>query len=156
MFKPIHVKKGKGKVFMLGPDAWTALAASGDTNGQFDVFDATVSYMQGPPLHTHLDATDSFYVIDGVLTVQVGDEMIDLGPGEFASAPPGVPHTYCNRYKQPARIINIITPGGLDKMFEDMLKLPPGPPSPEAMAEICRKHRAEVVGPPIAARLGLK
>lgn len=156
MSKPIHVKKGGGKAVRLGPDVWTIKAGGGDTGGQFDLLEATVSYMQGPPLHTHEKQFDTFYVIDGVLTVQVGDEVIDLGPGEMASAPPGVPHTYSNRHKQPARVINLVTPGGFDRALTEMASFGAGPPDEAKMAAFCKQHGVAIVGPPLAVRLGLR
>jgi quercetin dioxygenase-like cupin family protein len=59
-------------------------ATGRDTDGRFDLFVMDVAYGFGPPLHTHTAQEDSFYVVDGVLTVQLGDEVIELAPGDFA------------------------------------------------------------------------
>src|SRR3954471_6723144 len=48
-----------------------------------------------PPLHVHHDEDECFYVLDGEITLWVGDEEpVLVRPGESARAPRGVPHTY--------------------------------------------------------------
>lgn len=68
----------------------------------------------GPPLHVH-DFDEAFYVLDGELTFQVGDEISTAGPGELAFAPGGTPHTLANRRSEPARYLLICTPGGFER-----------------------------------------
>jgi quercetin dioxygenase-like cupin family protein len=46
------------------------------------------------PLHVHHDADETFYVIDGELTVFVGEERIDARSGDFVLGPRGVPHAF--------------------------------------------------------------
>lgn len=47
-----------------------------------------------PPLHIHRDADETFYVIAGTVSVFVGDERMDAGPGDYVFAPMGVPHAF--------------------------------------------------------------
>jgi len=52
---------------------------------------------QSQKLHTHA-GNDKYYVIwQGIATVQVGDEVRTLGPGEVALASPGQPHSIANQ-----------------------------------------------------------
>lgn len=46
------------------------------------------------PMHVHRDADETFYVIDGTISVFVGDERMDAGPGDYVYAPMGVPHAF--------------------------------------------------------------
>jgi mannose-6-phosphate isomerase-like protein (cupin superfamily) len=80
-------------------------------------------------LHHAQDAT--FFVIEGTLTVQVGDEVFDLHAGDLVCAPKGVPQTFANVAKEPVRVINIMTPGGCDRVMEDEASLPAGPREPQ-------------------------
>jgi mannose-6-phosphate isomerase-like protein (cupin superfamily) len=70
----------------------------------------------GPPLHTHL-FDEAFYVLEGELTVQVADELTDLGAGELGFARGGIPHTLANRGETPTRFLIICTPAGFEREF---------------------------------------
>jgi quercetin dioxygenase-like cupin family protein len=50
---------------------------------------------EGPPLHTH-DFDETFYVLDGELTLQLEDELTTARRGDLVFAPRGVPHTLAN------------------------------------------------------------
>ena len=41
----------------------------------------------GPPLHIHEDTDECFYVVEGRLLIQVGEDRHELGPGCFAWLP---------------------------------------------------------------------
>ena len=47
-----------------------------------------------PPLHVHRRDDETFYVLEGELTLFVPGEQIVLGPGQAALAPRDVPHAY--------------------------------------------------------------
>jgi quercetin dioxygenase-like cupin family protein len=125
------------------------------TGGRFDFMVGEVGYLAGPPLHVHRDQDDTLYVLEGVLTVQVRDELFDLGPGDFATVPPGIPHTFDNVRKDqpPVKVCNLMTPGGLDAQFRDMSALRD---NPAGMLDLREKYGTAMVGPTLGVRLGLK
>jgi quercetin dioxygenase-like cupin family protein len=126
------------------------------TGGRFDFMVGNIGYLQGPPLHVHDDQDDTFFVLDGVLTVQVGDKVFDLGPGDFASVPPGIPHTFDNTKKDqpPVKVCNLMTPGGLDQQFRDVATATAsGDPAKVAAAR--KQHGVTSVGPTLGVKLGL-
>jgi quercetin dioxygenase-like cupin family protein len=133
-------------------------AAAHDTAGHFDFMVATFAPMTGPPLHFHEEQDDTFYVLEGVLTLQAGDEILDLGPGEFISIPPRMAHTFDNVHNGDAlvRAVNVMTPGGLFPMIEDMARVPPGPEQPDGIEAATRRHGTVIVGPPLRVTLGLE
>jgi len=58
--------------------------------------------------------------------------------------------------KEPVRVINIMTPGGFDRVMEDYASLPAGGPrDPQVLEELGQKHKLAFVGPSIPVRLGL-
>ena len=125
------------------------------TGAPFDFIIISLPYLGGPPLHIHSEQHDTFFVLDGILALQIGEEVLDLMPGDFASVPPGVAHTFDNTRKdQPlVRICNLMTPGGLDKMFVAFSEL--GSQDPVQFAATAEKHGATIVGPNLGERLGL-
>jgi HTH-type transcriptional regulator, repressor for puuD len=50
----------------------------------------------GLPLHTH-NVEESVLVLEGLATVQIGDDHFDLVPGQVTWVPAGVPHRFFNR-----------------------------------------------------------
>ena len=87
----------------------------------------------GPPLHVHDGDDECFYVIDGHLLVQAGEERHDLGPGCFAWLPRQVPHTFANVSASPVHLVGGAVPGGIEEFFAAQgayfaqLKGPPDP-----------------------------
>jgi quercetin dioxygenase-like cupin family protein len=126
------------------------------TGAPFDFMIGEVAYLTGPPLHVHEIQYDTFYVLDGVLAIQVGDDVIDLMPGDFASVPPGVAHTFDNIRKDqpPVKVCNFMTPGGLDAFIVSLNELGPAA-EPAQVAAAVEKMASAFVGPTIGPKLGL-
>lgn len=55
------------------------------------------------------------YVLEGGLTLRVGDETIIAGPGTFVCVPAGKVHTFSNQSDAPVRFLNFNTPGGWER-----------------------------------------
>lgn len=110
--------------------------------------------MTGPPLHLHREQDDTLYILEGALTVQVGGETFDIGPGDFLTIPPGVPHTFENLQSDGrlVRAINLMTPGGHFDMFNEMS----GAPDEETAKAIATRFGTEILGPPLRVSLGLR
>jgi mannose-6-phosphate isomerase-like protein (cupin superfamily) len=151
----IIVRNGEGRRYRQGPALFKA--AGDETGGRFDFFEMNVEYLTGPGLHYHHVQNDAFYVLEGVLTVQFGDEVVDLGPGDFCTVPPGVPHTFDNvREDQPAvKVINVMTPAGYEGVFAENESLDDDA-DPAASDRINADHEVSYVGPPLRVKLGLR
>jgi quercetin dioxygenase-like cupin family protein len=85
-----------------------------DTGGHLAVVELTGRGR--PRLHRH-DFDETFYVLEGELTFQLGDELLTRSAGELAFAPRGIPHTYANLSGAPARALMVITPAGFERYF---------------------------------------
>ncbi len=127
------------------------------TGGRFDFMVGNIDYLSGPPLHVHREQDDTFFVMEGPIAVQVEDEIHHLGPGDFATVPPGVRHTFDNidKTQPPPKVCNLMTPGGLDAQFREVLELGDGANDPDRRAEIREKYGITVVGPTLGEKLGL-
>jgi quercetin dioxygenase-like cupin family protein len=109
---------------------------------------AVVELMGGarPPLHRH-DFDEAFYVLEGELTFQLGDDLSTRGAGELAFAPGGVPHTYANVSGAPARVLLVITPAGFERYFDRIAaRISGNEPPPQAAKPI---PEVVTLGPPI-------
>jgi mannose-6-phosphate isomerase-like protein (cupin superfamily) len=54
-------------------------------------------------LHTH-NVEESVLILEGQATAVIGEDSVDLGPGDATWAPAGVPHRFANRGPVPMRI----------------------------------------------------
>jgi quercetin dioxygenase-like cupin family protein len=136
---------------------WTWKANGRDNQGRFDFLVAEIAYRTGPPLHTHAAQEDSFYVVEGVLTVQLGDDVVELGAGDFATAPPGVPHSVTNAHadQRACRVAFLMTPGiGFDEYIGQIDQVA-GSGDADALEQLHAQYGVTVVGSPLAERLGL-
>ena len=149
-------KAGEGQLAFGSPHVFKATASN--TAGRFDFILETLDPLTGPPLHVHDEQDDTFYVLKGVLTVQAGDEILDLDPGDFISIPPGVAHTFDNVRNGDVgvEVINVMTPGGLFPMIEDMARVPSSPDQFDGVKAATRRHGTTIVGPPLRVTLGLQ
>lgn len=77
----------------------------------------------GAQLHTHKQHSDSFYVLEGELEFQIGDEAVRASAGSYVLAPPGVPHGFRNTSSEPARALNLHTPGGFAEYWRKLAEL---------------------------------
>jgi mannose-6-phosphate isomerase-like protein (cupin superfamily) len=108
-----------------------------------------------PPLHVHHRDDEAFYVLEGELTLYVGDRELRLGVGDCALGPHGVPHTYRVESEE-ARLLVVSSPAGFERFVAEAgvpaeaETLPPGPPAvdPERLAEIAATYGIEILGPP--------
>jgi quercetin dioxygenase-like cupin family protein len=128
-------------------------ATGANSGGGMEFLVMSVGYASGPPLHVHQGQEDSFYVVRGVLTVQLGEDVVALQPGDFASAPAGLPHTFTNTDReQVAEVVNVMTPGiGFDRYLSAF----GWGADPEEMERLGDEFGVTMLGPTLAAKLGL-
>jgi quercetin dioxygenase-like cupin family protein len=98
----------------------TVLLRSEQTGGVLSVVELPSSPgFAGPPLHRHA-FDETFYVLDGELIFQLGEELFTRRAGELAFAPRNVAHTYANHSEAPARALLVCTPAGFERYFARM------------------------------------
>ena len=108
-----------------------------------------------PPLHVHHDDDETFFVIDGELSLFVGGEQLIAGPGQSVLAPRELPHAYRVESEE-ARWLVITTPAGFESFVREVAdpapaeELPPRgrPVDPAALARAAGKVGIEILGPP--------
>jgi quercetin dioxygenase-like cupin family protein len=104
---------------------------------------------EGPPLHHHA-FDEGFYVLEGELTFQLGEELRSATRGDFVFAPADAVHTLANLSDAPAGYLIVITPGGFERYFERMAAKAAGVEPPASALE--PYPETIVVGPKIPDR----
>ncbi|MCE3293352.1 MAG: double-stranded beta-helix domain-containing protein [Arthrobacter sp.] len=88
-----HLQPGDG-VELRAPDATlTVKVDSEHTDGSYEIFEVDAPREAAAPLH-RTGWAKTYYVLQGRIVVQVGDEGFDLGPGSAIAIPPGALHTF--------------------------------------------------------------
>ena len=120
------------------------------SDGRVAIVENTIpAHAPGPPLHIH-DFDEAFYVLDGELTFQVGDQLTTARAGELAFAAGGTPHTVANLTGAPARYLLVCTPAGFERQLARRAADRAGVDPPEwAMQPV---PEVTVVGPRIGER----
>src|SRR4051794_29698258 len=124
--------------------------------GRFALLEFLLPRHASPPLHTH-PQDESYFVLDGQLTVQAGEHRFELERGATAVVPIGVAHTF-RVDSDTARVLVLSTPAGIERFVReggvpaDAPTLPPADtprPSAEELERIFRAHGQVNVGPPL-------
>lgn len=115
----------------VGPDDGKVLAnplggrmvvkvRDGDTGGAYSVHDNIIPPgSPGPRPHLHRDHEESFYVLEGQLTVRVATRTIEAPAGSFVVVPRGTVHQPSNPGTRPTRVLLVFSPAGMDRFFEE-------------------------------------
>lgn len=141
------VRAGEAEVLLQGPVGADLLAGSGRTGGRAAILVHPLAPRAlGSPIHTHRDEDEYSYVLEGEVGVQVGDETIRARSGDLVCKPRGVPHAFFNPTDQPARLLEVIVPGGLEDYFVRLAELfaAPAPPDLDALGELAASFGVQV------------
>ncbi len=107
----------EGRTITVVGDVYRFLATGEDTNGTYAQWEAIVPPGGGPPPHVHSREEEGFYVLEGEITFQIGDQRVVAMAGMFANMPVGTPHSFKNETQRPARMLISVAPAGLEQMF---------------------------------------
>jgi mannose-6-phosphate isomerase-like protein (cupin superfamily) len=121
---------------------------SGQSNGSLTAFENVIAPGDGPPLHLHEREDESWYVLEGRLRFRLAETLADAPAGTFVFVPRGTPHCFQNAGEEPARILVLFTPSGMEGFFDRFAELPAFDPS--AFARLGEPAGMRVLGPPLA------
>ena len=115
--QPTLKQPGEGRTIGVVGDIYRFLATGEDTDGRYAVMEAIVPPGGGPPPHIHSREEEGFYVLEGEITFQLGEERFVAGAGTFANMPIGSLHSFKNESSKPAKMLISVAPAGLEEMF---------------------------------------
>jgi mannose-6-phosphate isomerase-like protein (cupin superfamily) len=107
-----------------------------------------------PPMHTHA-GDETLYIINGEVSVFLGDERLEAGAGSFVMVPKRSLHSWLVRSEE-AELLVTLAPAGLEGFFTEFgVPVVPGAPKPDLFAidpeKSARRADAyglEFLGPP--------
>ena len=95
------------------------------------------------PVHVHHKDDEAWYVLEGALCVQVGEDQVDVPAGSGILVPRGTSHSYWNPGPGPVRYLLFMTPTIL-RLIQAIHELQDR--SPAALAEVFERHDSSLVG----------
>lgn len=97
------------------------LTTSKQSNGEKTIMEVTIGPKGGNPLHYHKKFSETFNVLEGELSVQIGKEKLKLKNGEKATAEMNNNHRFYNTSGNPVRFTVELTPAS--EGFENVLRI---------------------------------
>jgi quercetin dioxygenase-like cupin family protein len=156
----ILMQPGQGSSYWFDRDLYTFKAVGEGTAQAYALFEVIVAPQGGgTPPHRHSHESESFYVQDGELEVQLDEQVITATAGTFLYSPPGQLHRITNTSSAPAKLLVWVTPAGFEKFIAEVGKaadreLSAAPSlSPEDLEKIfvtAPKYGIEIIPPPTA------
>ena len=154
--KPYLLASGDGLA-----DVWwksgraTIKAGPGETGNAFSQLVMDEPRGSATPIHIHHNEDESFYILEGQVTMFSGDERIDLEAGDYCFVPRGVTHAYLVRSDR-ARMLVTISPSGTEQLFVSLgvpVTRPEPPkeavmPSVPELVRLFAQYGTEILGPP--------
>ena len=123
------------------------LVTGDQTDGRLTALENVIPPGQGPPLHLHDAEDESWYVLEGELEFQLGDDVHPTPAGSFVFVPRGAPHCFVNVGDAPARILVLFNPSGMERFFSAFATL--DAPDPAAFARLGEPVGMRILGPPL-------
>ncbi len=158
MTKPYRVAAGEGLANVWWKNGRVTVKAGGaETGHAFSQIETDDPRGSGPPLHLHHNEDETFYVLEGEVTVLVGDERVDLTAGDYLFGPRGIAHAYVVRSER-ARMLVTASPSGVEELFVSLGTPVTGaePPADAVMPPMDELGRlfagygCEILGPPLS------
>jgi quercetin dioxygenase-like cupin family protein len=123
------------------------------TAGQLTVIDTHSRRGDASPVHVHSRDDEAFLLLDGAMTVWVGDQRHQLQPGGIAFLPRNIPHAVRNDIASRALVLS--TPAGFQEgVFRsagwDLNKPRPDgwQPTQDALRQAAEQAGVTLIGPP--------
>jgi mannose-6-phosphate isomerase-like protein (cupin superfamily) len=114
------------------------------------VLENTFHAKGGPARHLHYDQDEWFYALEGEFVIEVGQDKIELKPGDSVLAPRMIPHVWAHVGNSRGRILVVFTPAGkMEAFFREVTRADAMPPQDP---ELWRAHGMELLGPPLPVR----
>ncbi len=107
----------------IGVKSRVGYLATGDTtDGRFGLYRWDMAAIPNTPgAHFHRTFTESFFVLDGTVSLYNGERWLDATPGDFLYVPPGGVHAFSNNSGAPASMLVLFTPGApREAYFEEL------------------------------------
>jgi quercetin dioxygenase-like cupin family protein len=155
------VGPGDGKIGTLGMIGVRFMVDGDESGGGFSLVEHPMPPRTlAAPLHRHTREDEYSYVLSGRVGALLGDEVLIAGPGDLIFKPRNQWHTFWNAGDETARILEIISPAGFERFFDELVDLGGAVDAdPRALADLSERYGLEMAPdsiPGLVERFGLR
>ncbi len=154
VLEPMLTRNGEGEARWWFANLAEIKVTAEQTGGLLSILEITEPPNAAGPWHVHHREDEGFWILEGDVTLQIGDETIEAHAGDFAFGPRDIPHRYTVG-DAGCRMLFIMTPGGFENLVREMSvpaksrTLPP--PSDEEpdwdhVARVAKANGCELLG----------
>src|SRR6185503_19792630 len=154
------VGPGEGKAGFLGSIGVRFMIDGDEAGDRFSLVEHPMSPRAlAAPLHRHSREDEYSYVLEGRIGALLGDDVVHAEAGDLVHKPRDQWHSLWNAGDEPCRILEIISPGGFERYFAEIVEAAAaGPLDPEWAARTCVRYGLEIDAesiPGLCERFGL-
>ena len=133
--------KDEGDAIWFFNGLFVVKAAAAETKNAFTLIEVQLPPGGGAPPHIHHGEEEGFYILEGELTVNCGDQSWTATPGTFAFLPRGIPHSFLVSESGPAKLLQLSSPSQFERFAAEMgepatAMTLPEPTEPGSTAEV--------------------
>ena len=137
---------GEQRVLQVLGESITVKIDSAQTEGRYAVIEEVSPVGGGPPLHVHRHEDEVFYVLEGEVEFQLGDQRFRAKAGSTAYLPRDIPHTFRNVGRMSSKVLVVIIPARFVGFFDEVHALTK--PTPEQAMELGKTYGLTFLPPP--------
>lgn len=137
------VQPGEGRVGGLVPGVGVVFKIDGaDTGGALSIVEHPFAVGALVPPHVHTLEDEYSIVLEGEIGFRSNDREVVLGAGGYIIKPRGEVHAMWNAGSTPARMIEVISPAGFERFFEELSDMTAaGRPDPADVAALAQRYQ---------------
>jgi quercetin dioxygenase-like cupin family protein len=113
-----HGRQSSDRSVWYSGSLFTFLATGEETQAQFALTEVVARKGNAPPPHIHHREDETFYVLEGEITVSVGDRIIKATPGTMVFLPRDTAHSFVIESEH-LRMLVLLAPAGLENWFKE-------------------------------------
>ncbi|MGE5943084.1 MAG: cupin domain-containing protein [Flavobacteriales bacterium] len=115
--------EGEGRIYNCGTMTAIFKADENETNEKYSVSEWWLEpQSSGPGAHQHEDNDEVFYVLEGTISILIGDIWIDAKKGAFIRIPAKTMHDFKNDTDKRTGVLNFFIPGGFERHMPSIVK----------------------------------
>jgi quercetin dioxygenase-like cupin family protein len=114
------IAPGEGRTVKLFGVRFDYRVESSDSGGTLAVLEVMIPPRTLVKPHNHTREDEFSLILEGTVGLRIGDKVSEAGTGGSLVKPRGIPHAMWNATDQPARVIEMLSPGGLEEYFDKL------------------------------------
>ena len=145
--QPVLIQPDEGEKANTGTTFYTKKILKEHTGGTFSSLDTVLKNGHlGAPPHLHQELDELMFVIDGTVTVMVGDDVVEVKAGAWHFRPRKIMHCFWNTCGKDAHVIDMFLPGGFEDYLYELCAVykRTGTIQPEKVEKFIHKYDIEV------------